>query len=328
VFFQTDSDIRYVLPVSNGFHLTTISSYLLRADYSFMQKELIGTVLYKALKVEYLANAYTEPSREEAVKLLQIASAFYAYALYIPLSGVISSDIGLHVEETAKHRIAYQWKEVKTEAQAYQVAFEFAERLLEFLETNITDFPEFENSTNYTVYKTSLIKTVDEFSDYININNSRLLFKRLQKPIALFQQKSLKALLGVSLAQEILTQLVDDSLTNANKLLLPYLKEYLAYSVFADNVLLLPIAFDNNGMYHTAPKNQQINSNDKTIPDNHLTFLKKNYETKAAATQKELIDLLNKFATNYPSFVAESNFYRKIGTSNSINSAESKSFFF
>ena len=328
MFFQTDTDIRYVLPVSSGFTLKHISSYLLRADYSFMQKELIGTDLYKALKVEYLANAYTELSRQEAVELLQIASAFYAYALYIPLSGVISSDIGLHVEENSEHRIAYQWKEIKTEAQAYQVAFEFAERLLEFLETNIDDFPEFENSTNYTVYKTSLIKTVDEFSDYININNSRLLFKRLQKPIALFQQKSLKALLGVSLAQEILTQLEENTLTVNNKLLLPYLKEYLAYSVFADNVLLLPISFDNNGMYHTAPKNQQINSNDKTMPDNHLTFLKNNYEKKAAAIQKELIDLLNKLAINYPSFITESNFYRKIGTSSSINSADSKSFFF
>jgi hypothetical protein len=328
VFFKTDTDIRYVLPVSQGFTLKHINSYLLRADYSFMQKELIGSVLYKALKVEYLANAYTEPSRQEAIELLQIASAFYAYALYIPLSGVISSDIGLHVEETAKHRIAYQWKEVKTEAQAYQVAFEFAERLLEFLETNITDFPEFEASSNYTVYKTSLIKTVDEFSDYININNSRLLFKRLQKPIALFQQKSLRALLGVSLAQEILTQLEDNTLTSANKLLLPYLKEYLAYSVFADNVLLLPISFDNNGMYHTAPKNQTTNTNEKTIPDNHLTFLKSHYEKKAAATQKELVNFLNLENTNYPSFRTESNFYRKIGTNNSVNTIESKSFFF
>lgn len=328
MFFQTNADIQNILPVSTGFTLKNFTKYLKLGDFAFIINELIGKQAYDILLAAYTTNVYENEAEELAVYYLQVASAFYAYANYLPFSGTQSSDAGMMVVEIPDTRIAYQWKEIRTQTQAYKVAYEYAEYLLAHLEENIDTFPEFEASKYFTIHKTSLLKNVTDFSDFVNINQSRLLFKRLQRPIKLLQDKYLPAFLGNTLASQIITGLTNDSITEDNEALLPYLKAYLAHFVFAENVGNLPLEFDNNGFYLATPKNQLNNTNDKTIPDNHLVFLKSQHENKAKAAQKELIDFLHENLTTYPSFVTESKFYRKPSTVVSVNSADSKSFFF
>lgn len=328
MFFKTNADIQNILPVSTGFTLKNFTKYLKQGDFGFIIRELIGKETYNVLLEAYTTNTYENDEQELAVYYLQVASAFYAYAIYLPFSGTQSSDAGLMVVDIADTRIAYQWKEIRTQTQAYKVAYEYAEYLLAHLEENIDTFPAFEASKYFTIHKTSLLKNVTDFSDFVNINQSRLLFKRLQRPIKLLQDKYLPSFLGNTLASQIIAELTDDSLTEDKEALLPYLKAYLAHFVFAENVGHLPLEFDNNGFYLATPKNQVNNTNDKTIPDNHLVVLKTQHENKAKAAQKELIDFLHANLTTYPSFVTESKFYRKPSANISINSADSKNFFF
>lgn len=203
-------------PLNNAFHL-----FLVPLLGDNMTTELIEIYKYGPnpnIVVEGEAAATEQEKLDwKLLQLCQRANANLAFWYDFDELNVRITDSGFQRQESDSFKPAFKYQENNLRYSFRNKGFNALDEVLLFLETNIETYPEFKESGSYTLHRNAIVRSTDEVNQTYFINNSRLVFLRLQTHFSFVQDNILRPALGESLYNLLITSLVSTTLDDSTK---------------------------------------------------------------------------------------------------------------
>jgi hypothetical protein len=199
-------ELRAKASVSAKLDYDKISYLVKRAERKFIS-DLIGSKQYQA----FASVVENEGDKvDEARDLLKEAAACFAMVLAVPVINLQVTNSGTKTNTNEKSDKA-SWGENRDLIRIYfNTATEAIDAALEIMELNVGQFPAWEESNNYTVFKELFVTRTGQFNDGFFINNNRKTFLSLRPYMAEVEEQYLEAMLGDCMP---MLKLASDNLT-------------------------------------------------------------------------------------------------------------------
>lgn len=151
-------------------------------------------------KLESINQSSASEADQKYLRLLSLARGVlgpYAGQLAMDELSINTGDQGHTVTKTDRLTPASDSKIAKVASSMLERAWNNLELLLEYLENNISDYPEWKNSRFYANYKTKYFSSAVSFQDagLIDINYSRLTFEKLRHLIIRLEKSEVSTLI-------------------------------------------------------------------------------------------------------------------------------------
>ena len=322
--FKDNADFRKYLPISNAFSLEEVQYAINKAlenhIYTVIPENQIDSLL-----TDYEANTLTGV-RLKVFKYLQEVVANFCIYYHTDFANIKYSEAGLHVIVTDREKPINLQEKNTSKRVCFLTAITLLDKTLQKMEANKADFSLWSGSETYTVYHSNFIRNANEFSQYVNIGQSRLLFLQLKNSLQEQENIELPNILGLTLYQEMQNALKTNSLNLQQELLRHHIIPYIARKVMSKNIVTLNLTYE--GGFMKLSYNELTNDAIKENKDNkHLDALIRHYESEAESRLVLLVKFLNDNLNHFPSFALESKFYAKPQVcKKSLNNQGSKSF--
>ncbi|MCO6367851.1 hypothetical protein GBO34_00800 [Roseivirga pacifica] len=263
MLFQSTAEFKKYVPVDAVTHFDSLSPFIEEAETLYIIP-LLGDAMFATLEADYTDNDGT-PATEANAKLLpyvQRCLAYYAAYLSIDEMAVNSGDAGFQQNHGDDSSPAPKYAIDNLKISRFSKGDIHAEKLLQYLEKTAspTVLNDWYASSANTLAEGLILRSAEQASQYIDINNSRRMFLRLKPRIKEIEQNFIAQLIGASQADEIATQIKNDSLKNntENLALVAKLEPIIAKKALHDRLPFLRIKIDDQGI-------SIITTNDSTI---------------------------------------------------------------
>lgn len=300
-----ETELRNYVSVGLALKIKTLGP----AIHDVEQKEvlpLLGRSLFDSLNAAYNNGAPADPAAAPLALLpyTQRIIANLALADTMDVSQVSITEAGITRLEREDEKSAYHYQKIEAQQYFKRIGYNAQEDLLSYLEENLTTYPGWKNSEAYKAAKRFFISSATDFSHYYNINNSRLTFRSMLYLMERAEQFQIKDVIGADLFTEIKTQLQADTLSDANKKLLDYIKPALAYLTIADAALELSLTVTPQGLLLTQIAGGGSSQESKAPEEAKLEKLRGRAEAAGQRYLNELRKYLLKTASDtvYPLF--------------------------
>lgn len=242
MFFSTNketflTELQQIIPASMSTSRERLWPFIEQAERMYVLP-LLETEFYDDLQTFYndrdkwQSGSGDDIAKTSAlIKLLQIAEVNLAYLIGFDLLSVIISDLGFQrpgESDGGGVKGLYKYQEVKLQEYFERTGFNGLDDALKYLEANIEHFPEWEDSTNYTLRKTAIIKDAESFDKICYINKSRLTFLRLQRFMNEVIDIDIKPVLGAEFVT-LMAELAKEDPAAKYIALVPEIQKPLAY---------------------------------------------------------------------------------------------------
>ena len=234
MLFKTIEEIQAILPIGAGNEFDRLQPHIKNAENRFIAP-LLGTSLYEELCEFHETELPGEPTevQQAMIELLQkVQHSLIHLAMYVGFDflNVNVSDMGFQRMESEHTRGLFRYQEDNLKAYFANSGFDGLDLVLVFIEDNIQHFNEFKSSPNWTQFKSMFIPTVKVMEEIpYNIHGSRLIFLSLKPLMALAEDTKILPLLGVSVFEEIKSEMVKDEPAEKVTAILPYIRKPLAW---------------------------------------------------------------------------------------------------
>jgi len=186
-----------------------------------------------------------------------------AYWIGFDVINALITDSGFKRTESANVKSLFKYQENNLKDYLRTSGFNGLDTVLQFLELNLADFKEFEDSPAFSLMKTSFVPTTYIFNEICFINNSRLTFLRMKPHLHLLEETEILPILGpdtYSFIKEELSRPEPDPKVHK---ILPYIRKPL---VFLASAMLMEESgadFTDNGLYFTAVSAIHVNDTER-----------------------------------------------------------------
>lgn len=220
--------IRKYLSVNVSSSNTSITPYVVQAQSKYLRKYLSKQL---TSELDQWISNNKMPFSAEFEKLLFYVEAplsHFAYYMAAPDFDIKTGDAGFTVVSTEGLVPASSDRVNRFQDNRLALAYSGIEDMLEFLEENEDDYPQWRDS-EATKYRRGLfINSAREFNDYYNIHESRVTFIDMRPKMENIENLYLVPSISVALAARIKQEIKDKSLTSAVEAILPNIKRSLA----------------------------------------------------------------------------------------------------
>lgn len=244
--FKNIAEIKGYLPVNTAFHWEDIAPFIDRAQTKYLKPEL-GNGQLVQLEAAYEAGTMSQ-AQERLLHFARIPLANFAYLMYLPHGVVQISSAGIQTSSTANKKTAAEWMLDDLEASYKDAGYEGIDQMLEYLEENQLLFPAWKDSLAYTVLKEFFLSKAAEFSQYVNINNSRRTFLALRATMRKVENSLKRSVIGAGLFDELKQQLKDGLVSQLNGQLLELIRPAVAHLTMARAVVELSVTVGERGI--------------------------------------------------------------------------------
>ena len=191
---NTIVDLKRHIIVSATFDFEKVLPFAKRVERKIIL-DLIGQEQYDTIIV-HAFNAESTAPINQVKELLEEAVANYSLFLAMPTINILITNSGTKTSTTTNSENA-DWKDkrdlnrslLKTYNEALDDAFQL-------MEENVTDFPEWQASKYYTVFKDLIVPQTTIFNDHFSIQKNRPTFLALKPYMREVEDQYLKAMLG------------------------------------------------------------------------------------------------------------------------------------
>jgi len=184
-------------------------------------------VFYKTEVAEELINA--EQKLTELLRLIQSATIHIAYWIGFDLLNSHISDGGFKRTESTSVKGLFKYLEENLKTYFRTNGFNGLDTVLQYLETNSSDFSEFSESPAFTLLKSAFIPRTDIFNELIFINKSRLTFLRMKSHMQLIEDTEISTILGPTAFAFVKSEMVKANPELKVTALLSYIRKPVAY---------------------------------------------------------------------------------------------------
>lgn len=197
-------DIREVLeiiPVPMTSQLAVMKPYFSLAERELIK--LIGVAQFTALVAAYTAPDDASEKLTDAVHSAQRMVVNLGYLSAIPILSVNIGSAGIMVTSNKDNKQAFSWQVDGVKFSLRELGYGAIEDLLELLEENPDDFPEYHASDEYRAARQYLIQSAADFNQYFNIGASRYVFHSLAYIMKRVEDQELSSVYGSAYIDKI-----------------------------------------------------------------------------------------------------------------------------
>ena len=199
------------------------------------------------------ASATTNEVRDNRLlQMCQMAVANLALWYDFNAISVRITDAGFQRQESENGTLkpAYKYQEDQLKQSYKERGFNALDSVLDFLFANIDSYPEFKESSTYHTRISSIVRNTADVNEVYFINNSRLIFLRLQTHIRFVEENNLVAGIGERLYNHIIDSLKEGVSNPALERLLPVCRQYIV-SLAVRRLMLDAGSITDRGLYFT-----------------------------------------------------------------------------
>ncbi len=283
MLFKDSQTLKLFAQLSGTINLNDVKVTMERVELEYLRPRL-GKELFTSLTTSYeLAANDTAFGTALQKKLLdycrRVTGPMFCYH-FAPKADVQVSSSGIQRSENSTIKTAFQYQGTKYREENFNEGHAAIESLLEFLEDNITDLPEWKNSAEFKQYRSLFIKTGSEFNQYYSSPTPQRNFYAMRPKMIDVEENGVRPFLGDAMFDAIKSkdQLQTPGFTEKETKLLAMIKKAIAYYTVSFSVPLLSVKIDGNGI--TIFASQSFSSSDDD-------------SKRAGADTKALNDLVN-----------------------------------
>ncbi len=249
-------EIREFLPVSSSSDFDSVAPHILNAERDYLVP-VIGNAMYDELEEFYEAETPVTPTEvqqktTELLRLVQSAVIHISYWIGFDLLNAHISDGGFKRTESTSVKGLFKYQEENLKSYFRTNGFNCLDKVLNYLETNSTDFGEFSASPASTLIKSVFIPTTDIFNEIVFINKSRLTFLRMKPHMQLIEDTEISTILGPTAFAFLKSEMVKMDPDAKVTAVLPYIRKPIAF--LASALLMEESGADltDNGLFFTS----------------------------------------------------------------------------
>lgn len=271
-------EIRPYIAVSNALTFRTVHTALQNAFGLFI-RPLVGDNVVAKLQEIYDAvldiSEIKEDTDSKDIKLLyyaQRANAFLAFWYDYDEMQVLIADSGVKRQESENVKMPYKYQELSLKNGFKQKGFDALDNLIAFLELNLTDYPDYKESDNYTQTLDSIVRNAKEVNTYHEINSSRLVYLRLKPNIRIIEDTLIAPRIGYTLYEVLKAKLkeetLDEKYTKLREKLLPVVVLYAVQKLILETGSLT-----DRGLFFSSLKgNEGSYESHDPVSDNRMVY--------------------------------------------------------
>lgn len=178
----------------------------LRSAFNAFIRPLLGEDMTAELIAIYASTERSEPETE-LLKLCQAANAYLAMWQGFDELNTSISDAGMQRSESETQKGLYKYQANSIRENFKTKGFNALDTMLEYIESNILLFSEFETSEYYINQQDQLVESAKVINSWKYINNSRIIYLRLMPELKIAEDLELAPNIGEELLAELRTQL-------------------------------------------------------------------------------------------------------------------------
>lgn len=232
-FNDRAEEFKKYLPVNINLRFETIASHIALCEENYI-RPLLGRTLFNRI-VSFATSNPTLPDKNETSELVhKVRFALIRLAIwkgYDIISANIS-DVGVSAEVDKENRL-FRYQEENIKRSLKEEGFNYLDNILEYLEENADSFPEFDDSQYKLSNVDSLIRNTAMFNKCYNIDNSRLVFLKMQQYIRDVELIELQHRIGSDFYKVLLT--ADENELRYNTIL-PAIRLFVVYYAVAEGI--------------------------------------------------------------------------------------------
>lgn len=210
------ADLKRHIVVSATFDFAKVLPFAKRVERKIIL-DLIGQDQYDSIVVHEFVAENTAPINQ-VKELFEEAVANYSLLLAMPTINILITNSGTKTSEN-KEAVNADWKDkrdlnrslLKTYNEALDDAFQI-------MEENVADFPDWQASKYYTIFKDLLVQQTMTFNDHFSIQKNRQTFCALKPYIREVEDQYFKAMLGAETLALIKSKSTEDVILEAQEL--------------------------------------------------------------------------------------------------------------
>lgn len=270
-------------------------------------KGLIGSSLYNSLVTAYHATQPLTPTQLSLLHKCRCVVAPYFCYYYAPAADVLLSESGAHRIETNTNKSAFQYQVNNFRDEQLRKALVASEDLLQFLEENITDYPEWLADEAFAIHRKFFIKTAAEFSRYMLTGNPYYSYYAMR-----FKMEDVEELyIRPKLSDALFTHLKNidtttQAFTPAETTCLNIIKRAIAYYTLGVAMPYLSVKIDERGVTvfssNTATRDREAKSQD--APAEKLNALAANAMEMGSVWLKRAVEFIAANPDDFEAFTA------------------------
>mgnify|MGYP002623641224 CR=1 FL=1 len=221
------------LPVNINLRFETLSPHLALCEETYL-RPLLGKALFNRMAA-YIDDNPTLPDGTPDCTLIDKARfALIRLALWKGYDIIAAniSDTGVSTEVDKENR-PFRYQEENIKRTLKEEGFNYLDNILEFLEENAQEFPEFGQSPHKLSNVASLIRDTRTFNTYYNIDNSRLVFLKMRYYLRDVELIELRHRIGADFYRELLSA---DETEARYAAILTAIRSFVVYRAVAEGI--------------------------------------------------------------------------------------------
>lgn len=265
----------------------------------------VGLPLWNDLCNKYEAGTVLTDPQAQALEYLQDAAANYAVYHLMPQKTAALTSLGV-VQQSPEGgaQASPQWAYHLKRDEALNTADASLDLLLAHLEAQVlagvSYFDLWKNDPAYNAKKSLFFRTTQQLGEFLNIKNSRRTFLSLIPFLSQVERRSVKSLLCADLYAEMQAT----PLSDANELLLPLIREMVAYQGAAAALPHHRVVIDGDGFRVVSQTDGNTDRRNLTnnVHESAVQALLSEYIERGQMAEKELRYFLEDNLEDYPAY--------------------------
>lgn len=147
---------------------------------------------------------------------------------------VLQLEKGAVKDKSVKESKAAKEDKEKSRDDYYKEGYESVEEMIALLESNVSTFTQWRNSSSFTILKDCFVNSAKIFDDYVDINASRRTFLKLKSHIRNSERLILYHLIDIDLVERLKANFQTDTLSPLERVVVEMIHPVIANHAIAD----------------------------------------------------------------------------------------------
>jgi len=215
---------------------------------TYLVNDIIGTALFEDLMENHAGSSGFTADWGKALMMCRAIVALKAYSIAIPFLDLVQTSNGFAVAMNTNQAPASKERVKALRDGVQQRLNDAIESLLKHLDEHTDVFDAWLEAPSYTQRHNLLITSAKDFNKYLNIKNSHLLYLQLVPMIQYVEDLHINPTISEDLTDLIKAEVMEDTLSEANAVILPHLKNAVVNLTMAVAIDRLAVTIDPDGI--------------------------------------------------------------------------------
>lgn len=224
LFSNQISDIQKFVPVDSTLEVKSLEPYEQEVKNAYLL-DWLGEEQYNDLADNF--NSLDE-KQTKLLTYVQRVMANFVVLYYLDIAISIGNS-GASRVESENQKTPYKYQMTAAQERCTKSGWNAIETMLKFLHKNKNDYPKWKDSEAMKRSRSILINTYAEFRAAYHVVNGRWVFEGLRAVMDDIELLAIKPTIGTAYYNSLKSEILDDTLSDANKKALKFIQKAVAY---------------------------------------------------------------------------------------------------